>query len=139
MFTVSDTAVMLLIVVMYGAGTDYCLFLISRFREEMADTGRSRHAATGDTVHHVGESISSSAGTVIVGFMAMAFAQLGLFNTTGPTLAVGVIVRLLAGLTLTPALLGLLGQRAFWPGRARHRAPARSTSARRSWSVRVPC
>jgi RND superfamily putative drug exporter len=120
-FTVSDTAVMLLIVVMYGAGTDYCLFLISRFREEMADTDDAR-ASIRNTVRHVGESISSSAGTVITGFMAMAFAQLGLFNTTGPTLAVGVIVSLLAGLTLTPAILGLLGQRAFWPGRARHRS-----------------
>lgn len=120
-FTVSDTAVMLLIVVMYGAGTDYCLFLISRFREEMADRDDSR-AAVRSTVRHVGESISSSAGTVITGFMAMALAQLGLFNTTGPTLAIGVIVSLLAGLTLTPALLGLLGQRAFWPGQAVHRS-----------------
>jgi uncharacterized membrane protein YdfJ with MMPL/SSD domain len=120
-FTVSDTATMLLIVVMYGAGTDYCLFLISRFREEMAEQNDSRLAVR-RTVQHVGESISSSAGTVITGFVAMAFAQLGLFNTTGPTLAVGVIVSLLAGLTLTPALLGLLGQRAFWPGRAQHRA-----------------
>ncbi|MBI5961069.1 MAG: MMPL family transporter, partial [Chloroflexi bacterium] len=119
-FTVSDTATMLLIVVMYGAGTDYCLFLISRFREEMAVQDDSRGAVR-RTVHHVGESISSSAGTVITGFVAMAFARLGLFNTTGPTLAVGVIVSLLAGLTLTPALLGLLGQRAFWPGRAQHR------------------
>ncbi len=119
-FTVSDTAVMMLIVVMYGAGTDYCLFLISRFREEMAEHDDSRPAVR-RTVRHVGESISSSAGTVITGFVAMAFAQLGLFNTTGPTLAVGVIVSLLAGLTLTPALLGLLGQRTFWPGRAHHR------------------
>ena len=119
-FTVSDTATMLLIVIMYGAGTDYCLFLISRFREEMADQPETG-VAVRHTVRHVGESISSSAGTVITGFVAMAFAQLGLFNTTGPTLAVGVMVSLLAGLTLTPALLGLLGQRAFWPRRAQHR------------------
>jgi RND superfamily putative drug exporter len=119
-FTVSGTATMLLIVVMYGAGTDYCLFLISRFREEMADRNQARSSVR-HTVTRVGESISSSAGTVITGFMAMAFAQLGLFNTTGPTLAVGVIVSLLAGLTLTPALLSLLGQRTFWPGKAQHR------------------
>jgi len=118
---VSDTAMMMLIVVMYGAGTDYCLFLISRFREEMADNS-DPHLSVRHTVHHVGESISSSAGTVITGFMAMAFAQLGLFNGTGPTLAVGVIVSLLAGLTLTPALLSLLGPRTFWPRRAQHHA-----------------
>jgi RND superfamily putative drug exporter len=119
-FTVSDTAVMLLIVVMYGAGTDYCLFLISRFREEMADHDDSR-ASVRSTVRHVGESISSSAGTVMTGFVAMGLAKLGLFNTTGPTLAVGVVVSLLAGLTLTPAILGLLGRWTFWPSRARRR------------------
>jgi RND superfamily putative drug exporter len=119
-FTVTDTASMLLIVVMYGAGTDYCLFLISRFREEMADRDDSRESVR-RTVRRVGESISSSAGTVVVGFMAMTMAQLGLFNTTGPTLAIGIVVSLLAGLTLTPALLGLLGRRAFWPARAQHR------------------
>ncbi len=118
--TISGTATMLLIVVMYGAGTDYCLFLISRFQEEMADGLKSRKAVR-NTVHRVGESISSSAGTVVVGFMAMSFSALGLFNTTGPTLAIGVIVSLLAGLTLTPALLGLLGKWAFWPAKPHHR------------------
>jgi RND superfamily putative drug exporter len=113
-------ATMMLIVVMYGAGTDYCLFLISRFREEMADRNEAQTAVR-HTVRHVGESISSSAGTVIAGFLAMSLAQLGLLNATGPILAVGVIVSLLAGLTLTPALLGLLGKWAFWPVRAQHR------------------
>jgi uncharacterized membrane protein YdfJ with MMPL/SSD domain len=118
--TISGTATMLLIVVMYGAGTDYCLFLISRFREEMADNLPSRTAAR-NTVRHVGESISSSAGTVVVGFLAMSFSQLGLFNSTGIPLAIGVVVSLLAGLTLTPALLGLLGKWAFWPSKPQHR------------------
>lgn len=121
MFTISGTASMLLIVVMYGAGTDYCLFLISRFREEMAE-GKETRPAVRNTVHRVGESISSSAGTTTTGFLALSVAQLGLFNTTGPTLAVGVVVSLLAGLTLTPAFLGLLGQRTFWPGQAKQRS-----------------
>ena len=120
-FTISGTASMLLIVVMYGAGTDYCLFLISRFREEMAN-GTETRPAVRSTVHRVGESISSSAGTTATGFLALSMAQLGLFNTTGPTLAIGVIVSLLAGLTLTPAFLGLLGQRTFWPGEAKQRS-----------------
>jgi RND superfamily putative drug exporter len=110
-----------LIVVMYGAGTDYCLFLISRFREEMADTHDIR-TATKDTVHRVGETISSSAATVFVGFSAMAFSEMGIWANTGPMLAVGIVVGLLAGLTLTPALLSLLGERAFWPSKAQHRA-----------------
>lgn len=119
-FNVSGTASMLLIVVMYGAGTDYCLFLINRFRDELAQRGSPRQSVR-FAVKNVSEVISSSAGTVMAGFLAMATAQLGLFNTTGPTLVIGVVVGLLAGLTLTPAMLGLLGQRAFWPGKARQR------------------
>ena len=119
-FTVSGTAGMLLIVVMYGSGTDFCLFLINRFREEMAKRD-DPHNAVRNTVRHVGESITSSAGTTTTGFLAMATAQLGLFNTTGPTLAIGIVVGLLAGLTLTPSMLGLLGQRAFWPNKATKR------------------
>ncbi len=121
--TVTTYANVMLIVVLFGAGTDYCLFLISRFREEMADHPDA--AATTRTVGRVGETITSSAGTVIVGFVAMSFAEMGLFNTTGPSLAIGVVVMLLAGLTLTPALLSALGERAFWPGKASHRGDSR--------------
>lgn len=114
----------LLVVVMYGAGTDYCLFLISRFREEMAeDIGV--HEATQRTVRLVGEAISSSAGTIFVGFVAMIFAEIGMIRSAGPMLAIGIAVSLLAGLTLTPALLATLGNRAFWPGKASHRAHGR--------------
>ena len=72
-----------LIVVLFGAGTDYCLFLISRFREEMAGAALAAPAVK-TTVRAVGETIASSAGTVIVGLAMMIFAELGLYNTTGP-------------------------------------------------------
>lgn len=111
-----------LVVVMYGAGTDYCLFLISRFREEMAESGDVKQSAR-STVQLVGEAITTSAGTTTVGFFAMFFAQMGLFKSAGPMLAVGIIISLLAGLTLVPALLSLLGNRAFWPSKASHRDP----------------
>jgi RND superfamily putative drug exporter len=123
-FTVIIYANVMLVVVLYGAGTDYCLFLISRFREEMADTD-DVSKATVSTLHRVGETITSSAGTVIVGFVAMSFAEMGLFNTTGPALAIGVVLMLLAGLTLTPAILAVMGNRAFWPGKATHKADSR--------------
>lgn len=114
----------ILVAVMYGAGTDYCLFLISRFREEMADDAGSREA-TKRTVHLVGETISSSAGTVFVGFMSLIFAKMGMFRSAGPMLAIGIAVSLLAGLTLVPALLAVLGNKAFWPTKARHRSSGR--------------
>lgn len=126
--TITVYANLIMIVVMYGAGTDYCLFLISRFREEMADTPNTVEATT-ETIHRVGETIASSAGTIFVGFMAMVFAEMGIFNTTGPALAIGIVLSLLAGLTLVPALLATLGHRAFWPGEARHRATGRYYAA----------
>lgn len=114
----------LLVVVMYGAGTDYCLFLISRFREEMAnDPDVAR--ATRHTVHMVGETIASSAGTIFVGFVSLVFSEMGIFKSAGPMLATGIAVSLLAGLTLAPALLAALGNRAFWPGKASHRSSGR--------------
>jgi putative drug exporter of the RND superfamily len=114
----------ILVAVMYGAGTDYCLFLISRFREEMADEAGVQ-MATQRTVHLVGETISSSAGTVFVGFMSLVFAEMGMFRSAGPMLAIGIAVSLLSGLTLVPALLATLGNRAFWPARACHRSSGR--------------
>jgi RND superfamily putative drug exporter len=119
--TVSMYTNVFLIVVLFGAGTDYCLFLISRFREEM--TGASLAGpAVKTTVRAVGETIASSAGTVIVGLAMMVFAELGLYNTTGPAIAIGVGITLLAGLALIPALLAVLGHRAFWPRKAAHMA-----------------
>ena len=114
----------IMIVVMYGAGTDFNLFLISRFREEMAD-GIGTQQATRNTVRLIGAAISTSAGTVTVGFMSMIFAEMGMFKSAGPMLATGIVISLLAGLTLTPALLTLLGNRAFWPFPASHRSPGR--------------
>jgi len=111
----------LLVVVMYGAGTDYCLFLISRFREEMADKHETSSAVK-STVHMVGETITSSAATIFVGFMAMIFAEIGMIRNAGPMLGLGIVFSLLAGLTLTPALLAILGDRAFFPFKASHRS-----------------
>ncbi len=114
----------MLVVIIYGAGTDYCLFLISRFREEMA-VDHAVRPATARTVGLVGETISSSAATIFVGFLSMSFAEIGALRSAGPMLAIAIVVILAAGLTLVPALLALLGDRAFWPGRASHRASGR--------------
>ena len=116
--TISVYTNVFLIVVLFGAGTDYCLFMISRFREEMADVNVPASAVK-TTVRTIGETIASSAGTVIVGLAMMAAAELGLYNTTGPSIAIGVAIALLAGLTFTPALLTVLGHYTFWPRKPR--------------------
>jgi RND superfamily putative drug exporter len=131
--TISAYTNIFIIVVLFGAGTDYCLFLISRFREEMTGESTSPPAVR-TTVRAVGETIASSAGTVIVGVAMMAFAELGLYNTSGPSLAIAVAITLGAGLTLTPALLTILGHYAFWPRKA-HRM--REAGIWHAWAGKV--
>jgi putative drug exporter of the RND superfamily len=102
------------VVMLYGAGTDYCLFLISRYREELA-RGLMRTRALARSVGGVGGALAASAGTVICGLGLMACAEFAKVKSGGPAIAVALAVALAASLTLTPALLRILGARAFWP------------------------
>lgn len=105
------------IVILYGAGTDYCLFLISRYREEL-ETGLAIPDALAKSVEGVGEALAASAGTVMVGLGLMATAEFAKVRCAGPAIALSLGVALLASLTLTPALLCLVGRWVFWPGTA---------------------
>ncbi len=103
------------IVIVFGAGTDYCLFMLSRYREEL-QRGLSHEAAVVRVMDRVGAVIASSAVVVVVGFLALAFAEFEMFRTIGPGLALAVVVMLLAGLTLVPALMAAIAPRVlFWP------------------------
>jgi putative drug exporter of the RND superfamily len=65
----------------------------------------------------VGESITASAGTVILALLTLLLATFGIYHDLGAPLAVGVVVMLMLGLTLLPALLAILGRKAFWPSK----------------------
>ncbi len=109
-----------IVVLVFGVGTDYTIFLISRFREEL---GRNSFAdAVRVTMGRMGAVIAASAATVIVGLSSMMAASFGMIQTTGPALALTIFVTLLAGLTLTPSLLAIFGRRLFWPRHEETRA-----------------
>jgi len=112
----------LLIVVLFGIGTDYILFLMFRYRERLR-LGEDPKQAMVSAVARVGEVIASAAGVVIVAFLALLLSTLSLFRSLGPTLAIAVGVTLVAGLTLVPAIVSLLGKRVFWPSKAWQREP----------------
>ena len=101
-------------VLVYGAGVDYCLFLIDRYKEEL-DDGMSFDEASANCVAKVGAAIAASAGTVICGIGMMMFAEFGKFRQAGFAISFGLLVVLVASLTFTPALLKLTGRWAFWP------------------------
>lgn len=108
-------------VLCYGAGVDYCLFLIARFKEEL-DEGQTPAAGVSNSLAKVGEAIVASAGTVICGIGMMIFADFGKFRQAGVGITIGLIVVLIAALTFTPAMLRMAGRWAFWPHVATNRA-----------------
>jgi putative drug exporter of the RND superfamily len=117
----SQTTV-ILIVVLFGIGTDYILFLMFRYRERLR-AGDTPRQAVATAVERVGEVIASAASVVIVAFLALLLSSLSIFRSLGPTLAIAVAVTLLAALTLIPAVVTLLGTHVFWPSKSWQREP----------------
>jgi len=104
----------LLPVSMLGAGSDYCIFLVSRYAEERR-LGRGKKDAVERSVTWAGESIATSGATVVIAFGTLAFASFGLLRSVGIAVMLGISIALLVALTLVPAALSLFGDRIFWP------------------------
>ena len=112
----------ILIVVLFGIGTDYILFFLFRYRERLRE-GDEPKAAVAHAVERAGEAIASAGGVVIVSFMALILSSLGIFRSIGPALAIAVFVTVLAALTLVPAIVALLGTKVFWPSKSWQKEP----------------
>jgi RND superfamily putative drug exporter len=118
-FQVINITQLFVVVVLFGAGTDYCLFLVARYREELA-RGGSRVEALREAIRQVGAALVASAATVIVGLGMLWFASFAMFRYTGPTIAMSLAVALVAALTSAPAMLAWLRDALFWPFRVPH-------------------
>jgi RND superfamily putative drug exporter len=109
---VSNQAIILLSAMIAGAGTDYAVFLISRYHDYVR-RGESSDDAVRRALASVGKVIPASAATIGLTFLAISFARMGVFSTVGVSSAVGVAVALLAALTLLPAILVVVGRRGW--------------------------
>jgi RND superfamily putative drug exporter len=111
---IDSTSTSLLLVLMFGAGTDYCLLFVSRYAQALRTNEEPRQALA-ETIPLTGPAILASGVTVALALMAMLAADLQVTQTLGPVNAVGILIGLAASLTLLPAMLAALGRRAFWP------------------------
>lgn len=107
------------VVVAYGAGVDFSMFLTSRFHEEIQRRENVEEAIT-HTMQGVGPAVTAAAGTVIFGIGMMTFATFGKFHQAGISIAFSLFVILCAAMTFTPALLRLMGRYTFWPEMPEH-------------------
>ncbi|MFF7969844.1 MMPL family transporter [Streptomyces sp. NPDC007905] len=112
----------ILIVVLFGVGTDYFLFLMFRYRERLRAGDEPKQAMV-NAVDRVGEAIASAAGAVIIAFLALVLSTLGFLKQMGPALAIAVAATLVAGLTLIPAVVSLIGPKVFWPSKSWQKEP----------------
>jgi len=106
----------MILVCMMGAGCDYCIFIIARYREERR-SGLDHDDALHQAIVWAGESIAISGASVVIGFGVISVCDYSMVSSMGICLALGVLLALLAALTLIPAILALIGDKVLWPSK----------------------
>ncbi|WP_329215520.1 MMPL family transporter [Streptomyces sp. NBC_01485] len=112
--TVNGQSAGILTVLVFGAGTDYALLLVARYREELR-RHEDRHEAMALALHRAGPAVLASGATVVLSMLVLMAAEMNSTAGLGPVAAIGVAVALLAMITLFPALLVICGRWIFWP------------------------
>jgi putative drug exporter of the RND superfamily len=112
--TINGQSSSIMSVLVLGAGTDYALLLVARYREELHRTV-DKHEAMREALRSAGPAIFASAATVIAALLCLTIAKVNGTAGLGPIAAIGIFCAALSGLTLLPALLTIFGRRAFWP------------------------
>jgi RND superfamily putative drug exporter len=125
--TVNGQSQAILTILVIGAGTDYALLLVARYREELR-RHQDRHEAMAFALHRAAPAILASAATVIAGMLCLLFAEMNSTAGLGPVVAIGVGVTFLVMVTLLPALLVIVGRWIFWPRRPDFGSPEPTSS-----------
>ena len=104
----------ILSVLVFGAGTNYALLLIARYREELLKF-EDRHEAMAKALKGVAPAILASGGTVVLALLTLAFAELGVTRALGVVCATGIVVAMISALGVLPAAIVIFGRGLFWP------------------------
>ncbi len=104
----------ILSVLVFGAGTNYALLLIARYREELLKF-EDRHEAMAKALKGVAPAILASGGTVVLALLTLAFAELGVTRALGVVCATGIVVAMISALGVLPAAIVVFGRGLFWP------------------------
>jgi putative drug exporter of the RND superfamily len=114
-FPISNYTQIFLVAVLFGIGTDYCILLLSRFKEELAHN-ESVAAAIIATYKNAGRTVFFSGVAVMIGFAAIGFSQFILYQSAA-AVAIGVAMLLVGLFTIVPFFMAVLGQKIFWPSK----------------------
>jgi RND superfamily putative drug exporter len=125
--TVNGQSQAILTILVIGAGTDYALLLVARYREELR-RHEDRHEAMAFALHRAAPAILASAATVVLGMLCLLLAEMNSTAGLGPVAAIGIAVTFVVMVTLLPALLVIAGRWIFWPKRPTFGSPEPTTT-----------
>lgn len=133
--TVDSQAVSIMTVLLFGAGTDYCLFLVSKYREYLL-VEDDKFKALQQAIRHSGGAILVSAITVVLSLCTLLLAQFGSYHRFAVPFSLVILIMGMAALTLLPALLSIFGRGAFYPFIPRTEAMTREFEKKKGKTIR---